>query len=224
MDKTMLLLRHGDVDAQRPFFKGKGCTIGLSEHGRMQTRRNMEELLRLVDGRSAQLYSSPAPRCVAAKDFASSLPFKEMDDLDDIPIGQLSGRTEEEANEMWPGLIPELAKDATQVLQLPGVEEKIEAFRERSIRGFQALLKELLEGEMDVAAAMTHGRVKEEVIAHVNGEKAVKYFSQQTAAVSIIQVRDGRPVVIADNLALYNGDARSNALWDSFLRSQGRRA
>lgn len=162
----LLLIRHGETQWNREDRFQGSADIPLSEGGRAQARQLANQL---ADKHLAAIYSSPLSR---ALDTAQALAAEHgldvhiVDDLQEINVGEWSGKTWAEIQEVWPELMHNWRANPLESGPPPGGEDYA-AFRRRCMEALDYIAGR--HGDTDQVAVVCHGGVIRAVITGLLG-------------------------------------------------------
>jgi len=151
-----LIIRHGETLWNRENRFQGSADIPLSDKGRAQARR---VAVALADKPLDAIYSSPLSRALdTAKAVAAehSMDIQVMDDLQEINVGEWSGKTWAEIREMWPELEKNWREDPYTSGPPPGGED-YQDFQVRCINALDTIAAQHTDSEL--VAIVCHGGV-----------------------------------------------------------------
>ena len=189
MKTEIVLIRHGETEANRlNVFRGR-LDVRLNENG----RRQAEEIGEALKGRNiSKIYSSPLTRAVETGEAVSKKLGLELiidEGFNNINLGLWQGVPKEKVQEIYPELWGQWVHD-TENIKVPEGETLLEV-RERSFKALQKLIE---ENKGKTFALVSHRCVLKVLITRVMDIKD-KYFWKiflDNASFSIIEYREDR--------------------------------
>jgi alpha-ribazole phosphatase len=196
----LLLVRHAETEESARGRCYGSLDVGLSPLGRAQCGA-LAELLAAEP--LAAVVTSPRERAVeTARAIAAShgLAVDVDADLRELDFGELEGRTYDEIAATLPELYAEWMTNPTR-LTFPGGESYAD-LGERALRAVASARRRLAGGTV---AFVTHGGVVRAILAEALGMPDERIFriAVDPASVSLVEWRDGVPVVLALNRTAY---------------------
>lgn len=162
----LYIIRHGETMWNREGRFQGATDIPLSDKGRAQARRVAKVM---ADKPLDAIYSSPLSRALdTAKAVAlgHGLEVKVVDDLQEINVGEWSGKTWEEIETLWPGLKQSWRANPLTSEPPPGGEDYLH-FQKRCLEALEEIAA--AHSDSDRVAVVCHGGVIRAVMISLLG-------------------------------------------------------
>jgi len=194
----VILVRHGETDSNKASLALGRDDIELNETGRWQAQRIAEAL---QSQPIAAVYSSPLRRALeTARAVAErhTLSVQVDQGLVEMDIGEMEGLTFQQVRERYPQFLQLWLGGRAAYEPMPGGGERLLDVQERS---WQALDRICAARPQDTVAVVTHNFVLLTILCRVLGLELADFrrLRHNVAAVSVLQVQDGRMTVLGLN-------------------------
>lgn len=187
-----IIFRHGQTDWNRERRVMGKTDIPLNELGRSQAQMLAVALMSLkIDA----FYSSPLKRAKETADVVARVhakPVEILDDLIEMDLGSLTGKTKEERTRLFPDLDPADDKQRAAL--------NMELFSDWVSRLKTITVPALLSSHRDqVVALSTHDQKMRAILVSLGMPEEILKTPLKNTAVSIVEVGDERVKVIRHN-------------------------
>jgi broad specificity phosphatase PhoE len=201
----ILMIRHGHVEGISPErFRGR-ADLALTERG---SREALAVAQRVAMGwRPKAIYTSPLKRCVAtatAISDACGVPWRVLDELNDIDYGDLQLKSYEEVEDAYPALFA--AWFATpHLLRFP----KGESLQDVVARTGDALRSILWQHAEETVVAVSHDSVNRALLMQLLDQPISSYWrvAQDPCCINEIEIVEGSVRVVRINETHHLGAA-----------------
>lgn len=188
----LILLRHGQPDADAAGRCYGQLDVGLSEEGREQVRAKTATLSNL---HADALYTSPTRRAFESALIVAEklhLQAQMVPELREINFGAFEGRSYDEIRRLYPAEYNLWMADPTEMRFPDG--ESFAGLKDRVLQ-FLSRLRETHQGQ--TAVVCSHGGVIRVVLAHALGlpNRMIFRIDQSYAAANVIDFIDTHPIV-----------------------------
>ena len=193
----LILVRHGETDSNKASLALGRDDVELNETGRWQAQRLAEAL----QGQPvAAIYSSPLRRALdTARAIAERhhLTVQVDDGLIEMDIGEMEGLTFQEVRDRYPQFLQLWLGGRAAYEPMPGGERLVDVQE----RAWQALERICGNWTQETVMAVTHNFVLLSILCRVLGLDLAEFrrLRHNVAAVSVLQVQDGRMTVLGMN-------------------------
>ena len=189
---TILLVRHGQTNANATGFYTGWSDEDLNELGYTQARRLSA---RLASMPIASIYTSPLRRAYTTAAILAEphkLELTVLDDLIEIQLGDWQGLHMDEIKKRWPKLWQQSRTDPSELTMPNG--ESYRQVTERAVRALK-MVAEANRGKQ--AAIVTHEVIVKVLIAHVLGVSNSIYrrIEVDNASLSLIRVNNNPQLI-----------------------------
>jgi len=193
----LILVRHGETDSNRAGLALGRDDVELNETGRWQAQRLAEAL----QGEPiVAVHSSPLRRALdTARAIAERhhLTVQVDDGLIEMDIGEMEGLTFQQVRERYPQFLQLWLGGRAAYEPMPGGERLVDVQE----RAWQALERVCGSRTQETVMAVTHNFVLLCILCRVLGLELAEFrrLRHNVAAISILQVQDGRMTVLGMN-------------------------
>jgi broad specificity phosphatase PhoE len=193
----LILVRHGETDANKASLALGRDDVELNETGRWQAQRVADALQRQP---IAAVYSSPLRRTLdTARAIAERhrLAVQVDDGLIEMDIGEMEGLTYQQVRERYPQFLQLWLGGRAAYEPMPGGERLLDVQE----RAWQALERICGSWGQETVVVVTHNFVLLSILCRVMGLELADFrrLRYNVAAVSALQVQDGRMTVLTLN-------------------------
>lgn len=193
----LILVRHGETDANKARLALGRADIELNEHGRWQAQ---QLAISLKAEPIAAIYSSPLKRALAtAEPIASSHRLKvQLDEgLIEMDIGEMEGLTFQQVGERYPNFLQAWLGGQAAYEAMPGGERLLDVQE----RAWQAIERIRQRQENGTVAAVTHNFVIITLLCRVLGLELTDFrrLRHSLAAKSVLEMGRDRIIVVSFN-------------------------
>jgi probable phosphoglycerate mutase len=193
----LILVRHGETDSNKASLALGRDDLDLNETGRWQAQR-LAEALQCQS--IVAVYSSPLRRALAtARAIAERHHLSvELDEgLIEMDIGEMEGLTFQQVRERYPQFLQVWLGGRAAYEPMPGGERLLDVQE----RAWQALERICAAWSQETVAVVTHNFVLLTILCRVLGLELADFrrLRHNVAAVSVLQVQDGRMTVLGLN-------------------------
>jgi len=193
----LILVRHGETDSNKASLALGRDDLDLNETGRWQAQR-LAEALQCQS--IVAVYSSPLRRALAtARAIAERHHLSvELDEgLVEMDIGEMEGLTFQQVRERYPQFLQVWLGGRAAYEPMPGGERLLDVQE----RAWQALERICAAWSQKTVAVVTHNFVLLTILCRVLGLELADFrrLRHNVAAVSVLQVQDGRMTVLGLN-------------------------
>lgn len=194
----VILVRHGETDSNKASLALGRDDIELNETGRWQAQRVAETL---QSQPIAAVYSSPLRRALeTARAIAErhQLAVQIDEGLIEMDIGEMEGLTFQQVRERYPQFLQLWLGGRAAYEPMPGGGERLLDVQERAWRSLESICA---ARPQDMVAVVTHNFVLLTILCRVLGLELADFrrLRHNIAAVSVLQVQDGRMTVLGLN-------------------------
>jgi probable phosphoglycerate mutase len=193
----LILVRHGETDSNKAGLALGRKDVELNETGRWQAQRVADALQgQPIDA----VYSSPLLRALdTARAVAERhhLPVQRDEGLIEMEIGEMEGLTFQQVRESYPQFLQLWLGGSAAYQSMPGGERLLDVQE----RAWQALGRICGEETQQTVVVVTHNFVLLTILCRVLGLELADFrrLRYGVAAVSAVQVQDGRMTVLSLN-------------------------
>jgi len=193
----LVLVRHGETDSNKAGLALGRKDVELNETGRWQAQRVAGALQNQA---IAAVYSSPLLRALdTARAVAErhDLPVQVDEGLIEMEIGEMEGLTFQQVRERYPQFLQLWLGGSAAYQSMPGGERLLDVQE----RAWQALERIGGEKAQETVVVVTHNFVLLTILCRVLGLELADFrrLRYGVAAVSVLQVQDGRMTVLSLN-------------------------
>jgi broad specificity phosphatase PhoE len=193
----LILIRHGETDANKARLALGRADVELNEHGRWQAQRLA---LSLKDKPIDAIYSSPLKRALAtAKPIASShaLEVQVDEGLIEMDIGEMEGLTFQQVGERYPHFLQVWLGGQAANEPMPGGECLLDV----QDRAWQAIERIREREEQGTVAVVTHNFVILTLLCRVLGLELADFrrLRHSVAAKSVLEMGRDRAILVGFN-------------------------
>jgi probable phosphoglycerate mutase len=193
----LILVRHGETDSNKASLALGREDVELNETGRWQAQRLAEAL---ECKPLAAVYSSPLRRAlVTAQAIAErhGLPVELDEGLIEMEIGEMEGLTFQQVRERYPQFLQVWLGGRAAYEPMPGGERLLDVQE----RAWGAIERICSAWSLETVAVVTHNFVLLTILCRVLGLELADFrrLRHNVAAVSVVQVQDGRMTVLSLN-------------------------
>jgi broad specificity phosphatase PhoE len=193
----LVLVRHGETDSNKAGLALGRKDVELNETGRWQAQRVAGALQNQA---IAAVYSSPLLRaldtaCAIAE--RHDLPVQVDEGLIEMEIGEMEGLTFQQVRESYPQFLQLWLGGSAAYERMPGGERLLDVQE----RAWQALERICGKETQQTVVVVTHNFVLLTILCRVLGLELADFrrLRYGVAAVSVLQVQDGRMTVLSLN-------------------------
>ena len=193
----LILVRHGETDSNKAGLALGRKDVELNETGRWQAQRVADALQgQPIDA----VYSSPLLRALdTARAVAErhDLPVQVDEGLIEMEIGEMEGLTFQQVRERYPQFLQLWLGGSAAYQSMPGGERLLDVQE----RAWQALERIRGKETQQTVVVVTHNFVLLTILCRVLGLELADFrrLRYGVAAVSVLQVQDGRMTVLSLN-------------------------
>jgi len=193
----LVLVRHGETDSNKAGLALGRKDVELNETGRWQAQRVAGALQNQA---IAAVYSSPLLRALdTARAVAErhDLPVQVDEGLIEMEIGEMEGLTFQQVRERYPQFLQLWLGGSAAYQSMPGGERLLDVQE----RAWQALERIRGKETQQTVVVVTHNFVLLTILCRVLGLELADFrrLRYGVAAVSVLQVQDGRMTVLSLN-------------------------
>jgi len=192
----IVLVRHGQTEWNKfERFRGR-VDIDLDETGRKQAEAAAEKI---AQWEISAIYSSPLKRTMTTAQFAAArlgLAVQPLEEINDMDFGEWQGLSIEETRRKYSSLF-DLWRYRPEKLEIPGAET-LEDVRKRVL---VAIDEVTAKHEDETIALVSHRVVCKVLLCYILGLDNSHFWqiAQDTTAINLFEIWDGRPSVISIN-------------------------
>jgi len=193
----LILVRHGETDSNKASLALGRDDLELNETGRWQAQRLAEAL---QSQPIAAVYSSPLRRALdTARAIAEPhhLAVEVDEGFIEMDIGEMEGLTFQQVRERYPQFLQLWLGGRAAYEPMPGGERLLDV----QARAWQALERICGSWTQETVTVVTHNFVLLTILCRVLGLQLADFrrLRHNVAAVSVLQVQDGRMTVLGLN-------------------------